>query len=169
METLQLVEAITHKGALRYFHRTLKEFLREKGATNQFSGNEIVHVSSVLAHYSQTQCVESGLDTADELTMFFHSYMHGELRLDDPDFLTAAGARTLFLAGYFRLSASRRHNPEWFSDMGKELYGRASLHAAGPRQYDLYTRMASNFPAWSLTCAEFQGYLHDNRYLIQLH
>jgi hypothetical protein len=82
--------------------------------------------------------------------------------------LEVAGSQTLLLAGFFRDQTERRVNPNWYDQVGRAFFERASEHTKERKRAELLAQVARHFPVWTISCRNMSRTLREERYLLKL-
>jgi hypothetical protein len=168
MSDLQELFGVNSEQVLRFFIDSLREEVLPAGIVD----DELFYVASVLAHYAQTPCYDSGRVAAGSLSEVFDSFvLHGmsgqeSTGLNDPEILEIAGSQALLFVGVFRDQMRKRHNVAWYDRLGQSFYNRASDYSPGRRKKEVLLRIAAHFPVWAQTCSGMSRRLRDNYYLL---
>ena len=111
--------AIDSKRAFNFFLASLKE----TALTERLKDDEMFYVASVLAHYSQTPRFDAtSMPCMANLSEVFDNFVLQTTRLTDSEILEFGGSQVLLFAGFFRDQMRRRHNVEWYDQVGQSLY-----------------------------------------------
>jgi hypothetical protein len=84
----------------------------------------------------------------------------------DHELLETAGSWSLLLLGFFPSQMERRHNLEWYTNLGRSFYHRASVNCPDERRRFLLRRLSGNFAIWTSTCQRFRKNLLETPLLI---
>ena len=158
---------VNSEQAMRFFFNSLKD----ENLPGNVATIEVVYVASVLANYTQTSRYDSAVSTPATLSEVFDMFvLHGfsgqqSLGLIDAEDLEIAGSQTLLLAGFFRDQMRKRHNVEWYDQLGQSFYSRASNSSKGKKKEVLHL-IASHFPIWIITCNNMSRTFRDRPYLL---
>ncbi len=162
--------AVDSKQALMFFFERLKDGV-SLGATQA----EALYVASILAHYAQTSrsdttCMPPAANLYDVLDNFVLPGLtaQGFSGLQDPEILETAGSQTLLLVGFFRDQMKRKHNLEWYDEIGSGFFGRASDRLRHGKKANLLRQVAQHFPMWAISCNNMSRTLREERYLLKL-
>ena len=161
-DELGRVLAIDHLSTYRFFHTNIREFAPER-----VTPEEIQHVASVLSSYAQTSTSETGGWAIPTSPIEVEDIIDPN-RMSGARAYEIAGARVLFLAGYFRNQIKRRHNVEWLDRLGQSFYAIASDNALGPNNRKVLRSVAMNFPGWTNACMQLNSTFADNRYILKM-
>lgn len=134
---------------------------------------ELKLATSILAHFAQVPSVEEVDDNLfqrphADLKEFFDRYMMNPV-LINPKNLESAGSEVLFLSGFFGDQLMRRHQINWFKELGKEFYRRASvgLENSNLKHSRVLFLMSKNFNPWTEMYGRVNKNLRDLPYLIR--
>lgn len=158
--------AVNEARAFNFFAESLSDVLGDD--RRGVSGDEFLHVTSVLAHYALV-----GHDSADHLPLsptLRHVFDLFVLDVDtwtDPALMETAAAQTLILTGYFAGGMRRRHHLGTYVDWGRSFYGRAASATTG-RKRAVLEGMRRHFPEWRDHLERLHGQLLENRYLLDV-
>ena len=138
--------AIDSDSALRFFVNNL----RETAGTQKMRDDETFYVASILAHYSQTSRADtSSIPSMANLSEVFDSFILHTSLMSDSEILEIGGSQILLLAGFFRDQMARRHNVQWYDQIGQSMYEKASQYSRDVKKRELFDRMSGSFPAWT--------------------
>lgn len=156
-----LVQEITSTGAFNFFLDGLRDVVAGKTA----SRDELLHVSSVLAHYAQTSRYNmfSLPQLADLGELSVH--LNSEEALFDFELVQSGGAQCLLFAGFFREQMRYQYDLGVCNRLGCHFYAQASRLAKGPKQNTVFDRMSRSFPEWACACSTLSRNLRENPYL----
>jgi hypothetical protein len=156
--------AVDSEAALKFF----VENLRETEGTGRQRNDEMFYVASILAHYSQTSRADTmSLPSMANLSEVFDQFVLQATVMNDSELLEIGGSQVLLFAGFFRDQMSRRHNVEWYDQIGQSMYERASQHSKNLQKRELFDRMAESFPAWTIICRDLSRAFRNNRLLLR--
>lgn len=155
---------VDYARAFDFFSVNLRAIVKK----NRYNLDEMLYVASVLAHYTMVsrQCTESMPVLAD-LSEVFDVFIFREQAITDSEILAIGGSQVLFFAGYFRSQMARRHNVNWYDQVGQSFYDRAGRYAQNRKAREFFGGLAETFPWWTTTCSELQRNLHENRLLLK--
>ncbi|MES2213660.1 MAG: hypothetical protein V4473_02365 [Patescibacteria group bacterium] len=150
--------------AFNFFSTSLREAL----GTKRLNVDQMLYVASVLAHYSQTSRFDTeSMPFTTELVGVLEYYMFQQPTVNS-EILEIGGSQVLLFAGFFRDQMRRRHNVEWYDQIGQSLYDRASRFTTDRRKQKLFDGLAESFPAWALVCSDMSRRLRENRFVINV-
>jgi hypothetical protein len=162
---LQELLAVDSASAFNFFAENLRETV---GARN-WREDEALYVASVLAHYAQTSRADSAsIPVMSDLSEVFDRFLLETTLRNDAELLEMGGSQVLLFAGFFRDQMQRRHNVNWYDQIGQSLYERAGHYSSVPKKRQLFDHLAASFPAWTAACRELSRTLRDNRLLLKL-
>lgn len=158
--------AVDSQSTLNFFHTTLQD----ASGDSRVSAAETIYVASILASYAQTSRADTAsLPPFASLSDVFDMFVMQRDAITDPELLEIAGAQSLLLAGFFRDQMQRRHNVEWYDQLGTMFYERATQHTGqAPARRALFGRLAVTFPQWTAICQRVSRTLGDRRFLLRL-
>jgi hypothetical protein len=135
---------------------------------------ELMYVTSVLAHFAgPPPCSRKGNHTPGlyriplNLTEVFDEFVLNDRAVQDSFYFEAGASKSLLLAGFFRRQMKRRHNVEWYDQVGSSLYLRASRLSDTPSAAWLYFRLSQSFAFWTLACSELQKHFYEEQFLVR--
>jgi hypothetical protein len=165
MGLLQELIGVDSQSAFNFF----LEGLRDPARTEGLRDDELLYVTSILAHYSQT----SRFDTSSQpclagLAEVFDNFVLETAARDDSELLEFGGSQVLLFAGFFRDQMERRHNVKWYDRIGQSLYERAGQRAGDMRRRQFFDHLSESFPVWTMVCRDLQRTLRQNRFLLKL-
>jgi hypothetical protein len=156
--------AVNSESALKFF----VENLRETAGAEKHRDDETVYVASVLAHYSQTSRADTmSIPSMANLSEVFDSFILNTSLLSDAEILEIGGSQILLFAGFFRDQMARRHNVNWYDQVGQSMYEKASQYSRDVKKRELFDRMSASFPAWTMICRNMSRACRDNRLLLR--
>ena len=154
---------VNSDSAFNFFLTGLREVTRRE------PGDEMFYVASVLAHYAQTSRYDpSSLPPLANLSEVFDQFFF--LDIPDSEILEIGGSQILLFAGFFRDQMRRRHNLDWYDEMGKSFYERASMHSKERKKRRLFENLSESFPIWTRGCCDLSRRCRedgDGRYLLK--
>ena len=162
MEPLRELLAVDERRALEFFVTGLQDVC-DGGVDRQ----ELLYNASVLAHYAlvSTQST-SDIPAPASLVAVFDQFVLDETVLNDGQLLETAGAQCLLLAGFFEDQARRRHNIQWYADLGASFFSRAAARERSPRKASLLDTLSRHFEPWRRRHARLGRELRDQPYLL---
>jgi hypothetical protein len=149
--------------ALNFFLTGLME------VTGKKPGNEMFYVAGILAHYSLTSRYDTlSMPPLANLSEAFEQFFFLELETKDPEILEIWGSQLLLFDGFFRDQMSRRHNVNWYDEIGQSVYDRVSVLTREAEKRRLFEKMSESFPSWAIRCRDLNRSCRDNRYLLKI-
>ena len=143
--------------------------LQEAAAQQRVRDDELFYVASVLAHYSQTSRSDTvSMPPLANLSEVFDTFLLQTEMLNDPELLEFGGSQVLLFAGFFRDQMQRRHNLQWYDQVGQSLYEKAGQHSTDQKKRELFDRLSESFPEWTMSCCNLRRTLADNRFLLRM-
>ena len=143
--------------------------LRETAETERFKDDEMFYVASILAHYSQTpRFATASMPCMANLSEVFDNFLLQTTRLMDSEVLEFGGSQVLLFAGFFRDQMRRRHNVQWYDQVGQSLYEKAGRHSNNLKKRALFDRLSESFPVWTIICRNLSRTLGENRLLLRI-
>jgi len=138
--------AVTGRQAFQFFF----EHLREVTDTADTPTNELLYNASVLAHFATTSTAsdETFPSTPASLTTVFDLFVVDRSMVRDPEIMEIAAAQCLLLTGFFQDQQKRRHQVEWYADLGMAFYSSAAAAGRDPARAKLMGTMARRFGFW---------------------
>jgi hypothetical protein len=159
-------------GALMFFFEHLWDEITLRAT--RVTREETLYVSSILAHYAQTsrsdpEYMSPSGSLYDLLDTFVLPGLTAEgfSGLHDPEILEIAGSHTLLLVGFFRDQINRRHNLDWYDQIGTGFI-RASDSFKDRDKANLLRQVGGHFPTLALSCRNMSRTLREKRYLLRL-
>jgi len=137
---------VTNAQALRFFFERLRDVAGEDAAPE----SELLYNASVLAHFATTS-ISSTTDfppSPASLSTVFDVFVLDRSQHTDPDIMEAAGSQCLMLTGFFQDQLRRRHNVDWFANLGARFYISAALLSRDAARIRLLRRMGARFGYW---------------------
>jgi len=143
--------------------------LRETTATEGLRDDELLYVSSVLAHYSQTSRSDTtSMPPMANLSEVFDNFILQTTCLTDSEILEFGGSQILLFAGFFRDQMQRRHSVKWYDQIGQSLYEKAGRHSKNLKKRELFDRLSESLPVWTIACRNLSRSLRENRFLLRI-
>jgi len=145
MDPLGELIGTNHREALQFFLLGLQD-LSEPTVDRQ----ELLYNASVLAHFATTS-ISSTTDfppSPASLSTVFDVFVLDRSQHTDPDIMEAAGSQCLMLTGFFQDQLRRRHNVDWFANLGARFYISAALLSRDAARIRLLRRMGARFGYW---------------------
>jgi hypothetical protein len=165
MGLLQELIGVDSNGAFRFFFDNLRDPARSEGLRD----DELLYVTSILAHYAQTSRFDTDARPAMAgLAEVFENFLLQTASLSDAELLEFGGSQVLLFAGFFRDQMQRRHNVRWYDQIGQSLYERAGQHAADVRRRELFDRLSDSFPVWTIVCRDLNRTLRESRFVLRV-
>ena len=152
---------VDKKSNLDFFLAGLLEVAPPIGVVTE---DEIGYVASVLADRAMTSTFEPAGRRHSELHNLFDRFVLKQEAIGNFPLLETASAENLLLTGFFRNQLRRRHDMEYFEEIGRSLYFQASEMAVSRRKKDLYSRMCERYRIWARTCLRLHLYFRDQPY-----
>ncbi|HEY4085212.1 MAG TPA: hypothetical protein VGM43_04700 [Bryobacteraceae bacterium] len=151
--------------ALKFF----VENLRETAGNQSLREDETLYVASILAHYAQTSRADAGsIPPMANLSEVFDAFILHMPGLNDSEILEIGASQILLFAGFFRDQMARRHNVEWYDQLGRSMYERASHYTADMKKRALLDHMSASFPFWTIRCRDVSRQCRENHLLLRL-
>lgn len=165
MDNLRELLQVDSMIALNFFHEGLGQV-----APKQLVGqDETVYVASILAHYAQTSRSDTGpMPSPATFVDIFDQFVLEDGAGADPELLETVGSWSLLLLGlsprHPRLSP--RHNIQWYTQLGRSFYAKASRNCPDQQRRVLLKRISGNFTIWTFACQKFYKNLREAPLLI---
>jgi hypothetical protein len=151
--------------ALKFF----VDNLRETAGNQSLREDETLYVASILAHYAQTSRADSlSIPSMANLSEVFDAFILQMPGLNDSGILEIGASQILLFAGFFRDQMARRHNVEWYDQLGRSMYERASHYTADLRKRALLDHMSASFPFWTIRCRDVSRLCRENHLLLRV-
>jgi hypothetical protein len=151
--------------ALKFF----VENLRETAGNQSLREDETLYVASVLAHYAQTSRADTvSIPSMANLSEVFDAFILQTPGLTDSGILEIGGSQILMFAGFFRDQMARRHNVEWYDQLGQSMYERASRYTSDLKRRALLDHMSESFPFWTIRCRDVSRLCRENHLLLRV-
>ena len=145
MDTHSWLE-VSSRQAFQFFF----EHLRDVTDTADTPANELLYNASVLAHFATTSTgsQDTWPATPASLTTVFDLFVMDRSTTRDPDVMEIAGAQCLLLTGFFQDQQRRRHQVDWYADLGMAFYASAASTGRDRSRARLMDTMARRFDFW---------------------
>lgn len=171
MDPLSELLSSDDNGTFNFFLDGLSEVTNRPKSRDD---KELVYVTSVLAHFAgPPPCSRKGNHTPGlyqiprGLTEVFDEFVLNARVIEDPFYFEAGASKSLLLAGFFRRQMTRRHNVEWYDQVGSSLYFKASRLSHTRGAASLYLGLSKSFAFWALACSELQKHFYEERLLVR--
>ena len=162
MDPLRELLATDHRRTLEFFVVNLKD-VSEPTVDHQ----ELLYNASVLAHYAQVSIdADAASATPADLGTVFDRFIAETTSMNDPMMMETAGAQCLLLAGFFEDQMRRRHNIQWYGELGAGFFRRAAALEQALEKARLLDTIGRHFEPWRRRHARLSQELRDSRYLI---
>ncbi len=149
--------AIDQRQALEFFFQRLKDV-----SAPAVDRSELLYNASLLAHYAQTSThAELAQATPATLIAVFDNFVVDPAPRRDPLLMETAGAQCLLLAGFFEDQMRRRHNIQWYAQLGAGFLKQAAVLESSPNKARLLDMIARRFEAWRQCHARLGRELRD--------
>jgi hypothetical protein len=164
MSETQPLLAVTKHQTLRFFFERLRDVVEDGPPAD-----ELLYNASVLAHFAMT----SAASTTDfppgptSLHLVFDLFVLDRSQHADPEIMEAAGSQCLLLTGFFQDQLRRRHNVEWYGDLGANFYSSAAQFGRDRARRRLMQTMAGRFGYWRRQHQRLATELRDEPRLIR--
>jgi hypothetical protein len=137
---------VTSRQAFQFFF----EHLRDVTNTADTPTNELLYNASVLAHFATTSTASEDTfpATPASLATVFNLFVMDRSMVRDPEVMEIAGAQCLLLTGFFQDQQKRRHQVDWYADLGMSFYSGAASAGRDPARSKLMETMARRFDFW---------------------
>jgi hypothetical protein len=143
--------------------------LREAATAERLREDELLYVSSILAHYSQTSRFDTvSMPPMANLSEVFDNFILPTNCRPDSEILEFGGSQILLFAGFFRDQMERRHSLKWYDQLGQSLYERAGRHSKDVKKRELFDGLSETFPEWTMACRNMSRTLRENRFLLRV-
>lgn len=170
MNDFAALYGVDSHGALKFFFENLREEI-----SSEITEDETLYVSSILAHHAVTSRYDPDfMSPSGSLYDLFDTFVlpgltaEGFSGLHDPEILEVAGSHTLLLVGFFRDQMNKRHNLEWYDQIGSGFFVRSSNLFKDRNRASLLRQVALHFPTLALSCRNMSRTLRDRRYLLRV-
>jgi hypothetical protein len=145
MDTHSWLE-VNSRQAFQFFF----EHLRDVTATAASRTDELLYNASILAHFATTSTgsQDTWPATPASLTTVFDLFIMDRSMTRDPEVMEIAGAQCLLLTGFFQDQQRRRHQVDWYADLGMAFYASAASISRERSRARLMETMARRFDFW---------------------
>lgn len=159
-----------HQSTLQFFYGAIRENIPKEVVAHDA---DVLHCATILASYAQTSTGSAsgeGFPLATDLSQFFDLVVMDRSGFRPcPAEQLALGGQLLFLSGFFRDHFARRHNVDWYNNLGAHLYRSAAEGylrigtTADYRRADFCYRMSSYYEFWAHTFLRVHRYFRKNQ------
>jgi hypothetical protein len=131
---------VTTQHALRFFYERLLDVTDDTEPPR----DELLNNASELAHFATTSTASETFPAcpASLSTVFDVFVMDGAALGRDAEVVEAAASQCLFLTGFFQDQQRRRHQIDWYADLGSAFFAQAARLTRDPRRGRLMAVMA---------------------------
>ena len=145
MSETQPLLAVTKPQTLRFFFERLRDAVEDAPPRD-----ELLYNASVLAHFAITSAASTTAFPPSPMSLqtVFDLFVLDRSQHTDPDIMEAAGSQCLMLTGFFQDQLRRRHNVDWFANLGARFYISAALLSRDAARIRLLRRMGARFGYW---------------------
>jgi len=151
-----------HRDTLAFFAEGLQEVCE-----SAVSRQELIYNASVLAHYAQVSTTSSmDVPSPASLEFVFDQFVFDASMQRDSSMMEIAGAQCLLLAGFFEDQMRRRHNIQWYSDLGTSFFCRAARCSRSSNKAKLLNTIARSFEPWRQRHARLSRELRDRQFML---
>ena len=156
--------ATDHRRTLEFFVVGLRDVSQP-----DVDRHELLYNASVLAHYAQVS-VQAGVEwpTPANLSEVFDHFVSDTTVSHDSAMMEIAGTQCLLLAGFFEDQMRRRHNIQWYAELGSGFFSRAATCERSSSKARLLDAIAMRFEPWRQRHARLSRELRDRPYLLPL-
>jgi hypothetical protein len=137
---------VTNQQALRFFYERLVDLTDVSDPPR----DELLYNASVLAHFATTSAASDTFPTCpSSLSTVFDLYvLDRDALARDPGVVEAAASQCLLLTGFFQDQQKRRHQIDWYTDLGTAFFSQAAQLTSDATRGRLMAVMARRFTFW---------------------
>lgn len=150
-----------HRHTLEFFVVSLKDV--SDASVDQ---DQLLYNASILAHYAQVSTDSENNAATPATLVSVYDHFASNLTLTDPALLETAAAQCLYMSGFFEDQMRRRHNLEWFADLGASFFRRAAAGNTSAKRSRLLETLAHEFEPWRRRQARLSREMRDWPYLL---
>jgi hypothetical protein len=163
MDPLTHLLATDQRETLQFFFAGLRDIT----ADERIDSSALLYNASVLAHFASTStCSPDAVPALRGLGDVFDRFVTDPSLRHDTDLMEWAAAQCLLFTGFFGDQMQRRHNLEWYGQLGADFYDRAASATQEAARRRMMERMAEEFPDWRRRYQKLARELRDLPYLI---
>jgi hypothetical protein len=163
MDPLRHLIATDHREALQFFFTSL----RDVTADEQIDSPALLYNASVLAHFASTSTFGAdGMPVLHGLSELFDRFVADWSLRHDSDAMEWAAAQCLLFTGFFGDQLQRRHNLDWYGQLGADFYDRAATSTQEASRRRMMERMAGEFQDWRRRYLKLARELRDYPYIL---
>ena len=137
---------VTSRQAFQFFFEHLRDVTDDTGTPV----DELLYNASVLAHFATTSTAarDAFPATPTSLSTVFDLFVMDRSLARDPEVMEAAAAQCLLLTGSFQDQHKRRHQVDWYAELGMAFFASAASAGRDPARSKLMDTMSRRFPFW---------------------
>jgi hypothetical protein len=163
MDPLSHLFATDQRRTLQFFFTGLKDVT----ADEQVDPPALLYNASLLAHFASTSTSSADrLPAMAGLGEVFDRFLADPGSRHDTELMEWAAAHCLLFTGFFHDQLQRRHNLEWYGQLGANFYDLAASAAHEAARKHMMERMSKDFVAWRRRYLRLAHELRDQPYLI---
>jgi hypothetical protein len=152
--------AVNSSQTLKFFTERLL-WITDKQVTNE---QELKYNASILAHFASR---ESDTIEITSLDGVFDLYVMDRSQHADAEISETAAVHCLLFVGFFRNQVNkRRHNINWYEELGSAFFARAAEFHRDKRRARMSHRMSRHFTFWCHVHASLNRSFAEEPYLI---
>lgn len=159
-ELLKDLFGVSYEISLEFFHNGLQE------VTGDRPNEQMNYVASILANFSMYPRFSHGGAPLADLGEVFDNFVYRSEIHNNAEIFELAGSQIILFAGFFRRQMNKRHNVEWYDNLGKSFFIKASINTLSPKKRNLFESVGQNLPYWNKTCAILNQKCRENKYVI---
>jgi hypothetical protein len=145
MDPLRDLLAVDERQVLEFFFTGLKDITSEEPVDSQ----ALLYNASILAHFASTSTASaSRLPQLSGLAEVFDRFVLDATFRNDPELMEWGAAHCLLFTGFFGDQFRRRHNLDWYGQVGSGFYVSAAAACAHAERRRMLEHMAREFSAW---------------------
>ncbi len=163
MDPLNHLLATDQRDTLQFFFTGL----RDVTADEHIDSPTLLYNASVLAHFASTSTFSpESLPALRSLGDVFDRFVTDTSLRHDTGLMEWAAAQCLLFTGFFGDQMQRRHNLEWYGQLGADFYDYAATATRQASRKRLMERMAEEFQDWRRRYLKLARELRELPYLI---
>jgi hypothetical protein len=162
-DPLRHLLATDQREALQFFYTSLRDVTAEEA----IDPSALLYNASVLAHFASSSTFSTqGLPPLAGLGEVFDRFVLDMSLRHDTEVMEWVAAHCLLFTGFFGDQLQRRHNLEWYGQLGSDFYDRAAASSHDANRRQMMERMAEEFQDWRRRYLKLARELRDDRYML---
>jgi hypothetical protein len=163
MDPLRHLLATDTREALQFFFTSLRDVTSDEN----LDSSALLYNASVLAHFASTSVFsQEGLPPLNGLGQVFDRFVADLSLQHDTEVMEWAASHCLLFTGFFGDQLQRRHNLDWYGQLGADFYDKAASSSQDAARRRMMERMAEEFQDWRRRYLKLSRQLRDCPYIL---